>query len=148
MTHTGYMRFHNYKLSYISLDILRAVFIRSFVKLPVCSSGTDLGSSPICPPVASFNAWSRFNGFFLSTLIIIYIIYNMLNRRVRTALMDFSRKLRNKKEDQLEAALLELELAAADPPPDAAALELSAVAPPPPAAALELELAAAFSLCL
>jgi hypothetical protein len=56
-------------------------------------------------------------------------------------------KLRNKKEDQLEAALLEL--AAADPPPDAAALELAAVAPPPPAAlppaALELELAAALS---
>src|SRR5215212_5938351 len=75
------------KSSYISLDILRAVFIRSFFKSLVCS-GTDLGSSPICPRVASFNAWSRFKGFFLSTLIIIYIIYSIVNRLVRMRVMD------------------------------------------------------------
>ena len=40
--------------------------------------GSGLGSSPICPLVASFNAWSRFKGFFLSTLINISI-YNMAN---------------------------------------------------------------------
>ncbi len=30
---------------------------------------SGLGSSPIYPLVASSNAWSRFSGFFLSTLI-------------------------------------------------------------------------------
>ena len=70
----------------MSLDILRAVFIRSFSELQFLSC-TDLGSSPICPLDASFNAWSRFNGFFLSTLII-YIIYYMVNRLVLMSLMD------------------------------------------------------------
>ena len=68
-------------LFYISLDILRAVFIRSFFK-PLVSYDTDLGSFPTFPPVASFNAWSRFKGFFLSTLIIVYIIYSIVNRLV------------------------------------------------------------------
>jgi hypothetical protein len=63
----------------ISPDILRAVFIRSFFKLLVTSS-IDLGSSPICPLVASFNAWSRLKGFFLSTLIVVYYIDNIVNR--------------------------------------------------------------------
>jgi hypothetical protein len=40
-----------------SLDILRAAFMRcSFMSVGLEDDGSGLGSSPICPLVASFNA--------------------------------------------------------------------------------------------
>ncbi len=59
-------------LNYISLDILRAALTREFLmSLAVSESdgvceGSDPGSSPSCPLVASFKVLSRFNGFFRS----------------------------------------------------------------------------------
>jgi hypothetical protein len=63
------------------LGILRAVFIRCSFMSEDGSDGFDssgLGSSPIYPLVASFNDWSRFSGFFLSTLINL-TMYNIAN---------------------------------------------------------------------
>src|SRR6185503_15335861 len=49
----------------ICFDFLRAACLRGSFS----GYGSGLGSSPSCPDVASFSAWSRLNGFFRSVLI-------------------------------------------------------------------------------